>query len=176
MAGKGASFGEDHSPGNLGHPAIKLTIDEITNSSQAQSDGSSHYDEVCNLPEGFLIPPGEKNTYEENADETSMKGHASMPYGYNLEGISEISLEIVKENISQSGSHHETKNEIKIEILHFRPRKVEILLFYLITDEQIGSEKSQNIHHPVPTYPNGAHFENNRIDIDVHLCLLTIID
>jgi hypothetical protein len=45
----------------------------------------------------------------------------------------------------------------------------------LIADEQIGTEKSQDIHQPIPTDPNGAHFENDRIDIDLHPRLLTLI-
>jgi hypothetical protein len=119
--------------------------------------------------------PTEKNTHEQNPDETSMKRHAPMPNGNNLKGLGEIGLEIVKKDISQSGSDHETKNKIKIEILHLLSRKVDLLLFYLIPDEQIGSEKSQNIHQPIPTHPNRAQIENNRIDIDLHPYLLVVV-
>jgi hypothetical protein len=92
--------GKDHRPGDLSDTTIELPVDEIPDSPETQPNGGSHNKKVSNLPERLFIFPGKKDPDEEDADQPSMKGHAPMPDGKDLEGIGEVHLEIIKKNIS----------------------------------------------------------------------------
>ena len=115
---EGTPFGEDHPPGNLSDSAIELTVNEISDSPQTQSNGGGDDKEVSNLPERLLIFPGKKNPNDENADQSSMERHSTMPDGKDLKGIGEVIFEIIEEDVPQTGSDDQPEDEIEVEILH----------------------------------------------------------
>ena len=104
MPRKGAPFGKDHSPWNLCDPAIKLTVNEVSDSSQTQPDRDGDDDQVGNFPKGLFISPGEENSNDKYPDQPSMERHPSMPDGNNLKRVRKIYFKIVEEDIAQAGS------------------------------------------------------------------------
>ena len=112
---------ENHPPGKICHTTIKFSVDKISDSPQTQADWSGDNDEVHNLPERFLIPPGERDSHDQHTDQPSVKGHSPAPDSEDLKGIGEIHLEIVKEDIPQTGANHQPNDEVEVEVFHLHP-------------------------------------------------------
>src|SRR4030043_746510 len=101
MARYRATLGEDHRPGNLSRPAIEFTIDEISDSAQTKPNRGGHDKKVGYFPEGFFVLPGEKKGNEQQADQSSVKGHPAVPDGQDLKGVIQVGFKVVEENIAE---------------------------------------------------------------------------
>jgi hypothetical protein len=97
-----------------------------------------------------------------------MERHPPVPDGEDFQGVLQIHPEIVKNHIPEAGAHGQADDQIKKQIFDFGLGKTEILFPDLMEHEKIGDQKAKNIHEAVPAYPEGAVFEQEGIDENMH--------
>ena len=88
-----------------------------------------------------------------------MKRHASVPDGDYFQRMLQVEIEIMKlieENISKTCSDNETKGRKEYQVLKQRTAKPDTASTGLPGNKEIGGEKAEYIHQPVPAKMNRA--------------------
>lgn len=85
-------------------------------------------------------------------DQSAVKGHAPVPYGNNFKGMMDIIRSIhvlVEEDISQSGPYHKPDNKVEDKVLDQPGGQAHGSSFFLVSDQEIGSQEGDHIHEPI---------------------------
>ena len=73
MARQTIASRKDHAPGQVGHPAIKLGIDEIRQPPQKQADGKHHGHTIADRQHRNAPPPCEQPHRDRDAQQATME-------------------------------------------------------------------------------------------------------
>src|SRR3989344_7464825 len=85
-----------YTPGPVPDPADKLSIDEISDSSQCQGQYGRNAQDIGNSPKIELLFTAIEPGSSDDAQEPSMKTHPSLPYFKQVEWMEKIDLRVAK--------------------------------------------------------------------------------
>ena len=163
---------EIHAPRHGGNPAVKLAINEITDSSKGISKRDGRAKEVSKPPEVYLMFTAENNRRNKDADGAPVVGHATdtnvlhtvseIEREDNLKGMLYVMGKIVKKDITEPCADYESCDGPDKKVLNYFCRIRIILTFYSIRDEDICQEKCYYIHETVIANLKGTDLKDNR--------------
>ena len=120
---------EIHAPRHGGNPAVKLAINEITDSSKGISKRDGRAKEISKPPEVYLMFTAKYNRCYKDADGASMVGHAAdanvlhtmseIEREDNLKGIFYVMGKIVKKDVTEPCADYEPCNGPDKEVLNY---------------------------------------------------------
>ena len=90
MTGKRAAARENHTPGNVGYPAVQFSVNKIADASKPQANGEGNRVDIGNPPEIQPFFSAEKYPTDDQAQHAAMKGHASLPGCKNFRRVIEV--------------------------------------------------------------------------------------
>ena len=100
----------------------------------------------------------------QHADESAVEGHAAVPYPEHFQGIGQVGVEIVKQDITQSRAQHHAEHGPGGQVVHLvggparaRPRGS-------AAAQQPSRQKGRYIHDAVPVQAHRAKGNGNGID------------
>lgn len=108
MTGDRTSGGKDHGPGHVGGTSVEFSVDEVSDPSQAQTDGGIDHQEIGPPPEVEPPAPGIEPSGYYRAQKASVEGHPPVPYRQYLQRPMKIIGGIIEKDVSQSGPHDES--------------------------------------------------------------------
>ena len=165
MAGDRAATGEDHAPGQVCGPPEEFAVDEIAQPSQTKANGDGDDVEVDPAPEVDLVAAGKEPAAHDHREAGPVKAHSSLPGGQNLQGVAQVIGQVVEQDIPQAAADNDRENQDQIEVFKMGGQVPAVVAADLLLDQEIAGRKAQDIHQSVPADLQGAHGEDDRVDV-----------
>src|SRR5271157_5515543 len=104
MARQITAPGKNDPPRDRSDPAIKLTIDEISDSAQHQSDRGREGADVGKFHERSVPATGKDDAGNHHSHKPAVKAHTAVPYKKDLPWRRQIAPQVVKDCISEASA------------------------------------------------------------------------
>ena len=93
-----------------------------------------------------------------------MKSHAALPHGEYLQRMRQVIGRLVEQHIAKTSTQNHAQHAEELQIVQQRQcRAAALTTRNAPAPEQIGAEKGDQIHQPVPAYGQRADGDGNRI-------------
>jgi hypothetical protein len=109
MARLGAAEGKDHRPGDVGHPAEQLAIDEIGDTSEEQPERHGSGDDVDQAPGRDAAMACEQRHRQDRAEKAAVERHAALPDGEDLQRVRQKTRQVVEEHVSGAAAEDDAE-------------------------------------------------------------------
>src|SRR6185369_2496780 len=104
MPRKRSAGGKNNPPRLLGDPSVEFSVDKITQPSKSQPHRNSHGNYISHGPQVKPVLPDDIQSGQDASEQPAMKRHSSLPDGKDLEGMSQIPAQVVKEDVSAAST------------------------------------------------------------------------
>ena len=165
MAGLGACVGKDDAPRHIGNPTVQLSVDEVAEPPEPQSDGGGLGYEVCDLQEGDLFLACEPESSDNGAGEPAVERHSPFPHRENLDGVGKIEGKVVKQGVPESGAQDQPDRQIENQVRDVVHGKREAFSLHVGAGQKIGGGETDDIHETVPAELERSDTQENRVDV-----------
>ena len=167
MARVWTAGGKDHAPGEGGHLAPELAVDEIAHAPEKESWRDQGCDEVRDVEKALLPCLCKVEEGCGKAQGSAVEGHATVPETEDLGRFIKVERKIVEEDIANAGSEDEAQHADGHKIVHVPG--LPAVSGSADAAYKPAEQKARHVHEPVPADSEAADGKGNGIKGCVHV-------
>src|SRR6185295_9566389 len=165
MPGHVATFGKHNAPGKFRWAAEEFSINKISESTEAQTDGNARRDQIPDLPEIPSLLSCDEKSCQNHANQSAVKRHPALPDFEDIQWSLQISAQVIEEHVTDASTHHDSNDDVEKQVIKIVRRQFQFPLFCEALQKEITDDERDHVHQPVPSQLNGTEPQEHRIDL-----------
>ena len=164
-----AGLRENHHPrqAGVGDPAPQFAIDEIADPPGGQSERHQRGDEVGDVEPGDPVLARPQTHGGEDAEEATVKRHATLPDGKDLQRVSQVVAGLVEQHLPQAAADDHAEHAVEQQVVQLPDREQAGARANAVTPEDDKLNESDQIHQTVPAHRQRAEREGDGVELGV---------
>src|SRR5678815_1346156 len=94
-----------------------------------------------------------------------MERHAALPDIEHLNRTLDITAEVVKQDVSEAASYHDSKYEKEQQVVEIVGRHRQFFQLGQALQQEVSRDERNHVHQAVPPKLHGAEMQKDRIDV-----------
>ena len=169
MARRVAGAGKHHGPGHVAHAPNHLGIDEVGDAAEEQPEGRRRRGDVAKRQRVDALGAGEEIDGGDDAEQSAVEGHATVPHRGNLERVRPEIARLVEQNEAEPAAEHDAERDPQQKIVglaygHRRLAVPQIGPRQEIAPIEPAEQDAGHIGEAVPADGERPDLERDRID------------
>ena len=162
-----------HGPSDIGRPAPQFAVDEICNAAKKQADGHDSTNEIKQAEYGDVAGAGKQDHGEKHAQESTVEGHAAIPYLQSPNWVGDHCTQIVKQDVSNATACNDAQCCPHEKIIEIEQRKRGLVVWpkMIAPDNHAAilptQQNAYDIGQTIPMHRHGPDRKQHRINFGI---------
>ena len=169
-----AGAGEDHRPGQrrIGGSAPQFTVEEVADPAGSQPGRHRRDEQVGDLQERSLAPPGVHRQSDDHADRAAVEGHPALPDLEDVQRIRQIVGRLVEQAVAEPAAEDHPEDRGQQQVLDALPGPRRglgdpgvRLVLQPAQQQPVAEPEADQVRQRVPVHGERSEPERDRIDL-----------
>ena len=158
---------ENHAPGQVsrGDSSPKFSVNKVSESTEEKSERHQRSNKIANREDGFLVSPREIKERKNDADESAVRAHTTLPYREDFKRMCQVVFRLIEQHKTQAAADDHADHADKEQIFKIRLGYSSPLLTAAVETQEIKKRKADQIHQTVPMHGQWSRLNGNRIKL-----------